>query len=305
MSKTSSTWAIAAAFLAGIFIALQSRINGGLGLALEDGISAALFSFTSGWLLIGAVFAANKESRAGLLRLMSKVRSRELPLWFLLGGTLGGFLVMTQGVAAGYLGIALFTVAVVAGQSLSAITIDSRGLLGTTKRPLSLFRAVGAALVLLGVGLVVEDPDPKTIGLVLLPLIAGLGLGFQQAANGRVRIESESAIAATFLNFATGSLFLLILKIVTLPATGLPTEFPPHWWLYLGGVVGVIFIAIQVITVSQIGVLSLGVLLGTGQLLGSLLIDIFLPVPGQAISLQHFVGVGIAIVGALLVNLKR
>ena len=39
----------------------------------------------------------------------------------LFGGAFGGFLVMTQGLAAGSLGIALFTVAVVAGQGISGI----------------------------------------------------------------------------------------------------------------------------------------------------------------------------------------
>ena len=297
--------AVFAAFFGGIFIALQSRINGGLGLALEDGIFAALFSFGSGWFLIAAVFVISRDARIGLRKLIKRVREGELPFWFLLGGTLGGFLVLTQGIAAGALGISLFTVAVVAGQSISAITIDSRGLLGVTKRKLSPRRISGAALVLVGIGLVVENPDQRTLGLVLLPLIAGLGLGFQQATNGRVRIETNSAIAATFLNFAIGTGFLLIAKLITLPATGVPDEFPTQWWLYLGGAVGVVFIAIQVITVSKIGVLGLGVLLGTGQLLGSLLIDIFLPVPGQVVSTLHILGDCIALIGALLVNLKR
>lgn len=305
MSKVSSALAIGAAFSAGILIAFQSRINGGLGLALEDGISAALYSFFSGWLLIGIVFAVSKKARTGLSRLFKKVQTGQIPIWFLLGGALGGFLVMTQGVAAGTLGIALFTVAVVAGQSISAMTIDTKGLLGAVRRQLSPLRLVGAVLVLIGVGFVVETPEPTTIGLVLLPLLAGLGLGYQQAANGRVRIEADSAVAATFLNFAAGSLFLLILKLLTIPAAGLPDQWPSQWWLYLGGVVGVGFIAIQVVTVTKIGVLGLGVLLGTGQLLGSLLIDIFLPVPGQVVSTLHILGVCIALIGALLVNLKR
>lgn len=305
MSKVSSALAIGAAFSAGILIAFQSRINGGLGLALEDGISAALFSFLSGWLLIGIVFAMSKSARLGLSRLFEKVRSGQLPIWFMLGGALGGFLVMTQGVAAGTLGIALFTVAVVAGQSISAITIDSKGLLGAKRRPLSPLRLVGAVLVLIGVGFVAESPEPTTIGLVLLPLLAGLGLGFQQAANGRVRIEADSAVAATFLNFAAGSVFLFILRLLSLPTSWLPNHLPHDWWLYLGGAVGVGFIAIQVLTVSKIGVLGLGVLLGTGQLLGSLIIDEFLPVPGQVITASHVAGVAIAIVGAVFVNIKR
>jgi transporter family-2 protein len=73
----------------------------------------------------------------------------------------------------------------------------------------------------------------------------------------------------------------------------------------VGGFTGVVFIAIQVVVVSRIGVLGLGVLLGTGQLLGSLIIDLAFPLPGQVITLIHIVGVFVTLAGALLVNLKR
>jgi transporter family-2 protein len=86
---------------------------------------------------------------------------------------------------------------------------------------------------------------------------------------------------------------------------GLPTSLPSEWWLYVGGFTGVVFIAIQVVVVSRIGVLGLGVLLGTGQLLGSLIIDLAFPLPGQVITLIHVVGVFVTLAGALLVNLRR
>jgi bacterial/archaeal transporter family-2 protein len=47
--------AIIAALIAGTLVALQSRLNGELGLAIGDGVGAALYSFTSGWILIAIV----------------------------------------------------------------------------------------------------------------------------------------------------------------------------------------------------------------------------------------------------------
>jgi transporter family-2 protein len=297
--------AISAVLIAGVLVAFQSRINGGLGLALEDGVGAALYSFTSGWVLIALVTLFSRSARAGLARIFQLLKAGQLPVWMILGGAFGGFLVMTQGLAAGSLGIALFTVAVVAGQGISAIVIDSRGWFGVEKRKLNFSRVAGAAIVVSGVGLVAESPAWESILLLALPFLAGLGLGFQQAANGKVRISSESAIAATFINFAMGSGVLLIAKLISLPFVGLPTAFPTQWWLYIGGFSGVIFIAIQILVVGRIGVLGLGVLLGTGQLLGSLLIDAVFPLPGQVITLVHVVGVLVTLVGALLVNLRR
>ena len=305
MPTIRSLAAISAVLIAGVLVAFQSRINGGLGLALEDGVGAALYSFTSGWVLIALVTLFSRSARAGLARIFQLLKAGQLPVWMILGGAFGGFLVMTQGLAAGSLGIALFTVAVVAGQGISAIVIDSRGWFGVEKRKLNFSRVAGAAIVVSGVGLVAESPAWESILLLALPFLAGLGLGFQQAANGKVRISSESAIAATFINFAMGSGVLLIAKLISLPFVGLPTAFPTQWWLYIGGFSGVIFIAIQILVVGRIGVLGLGVLLGTGQLLGSLLIDAVFPLPGQVITLVHVVGVLVTLVGALLVNLRR
>lgn len=293
------------ALVAGIFIALQSRINGGLGLALEDGISAALYSFTSGTLVLGVIVILMPTARAGVLQIGKKLQSGELPAWMILGGAFGGYLVMTQGLAAGSLGISLFTVAVVAGQGVSAILIDTNGLFGAEKRRLNPARLFGAIAVLVGVALVAGEPQTKTILLVLLPLSAGLGLGFQQAANGRVRITSGSAIAATFLNFAVGTLVIAITKIATIPNNGLPESYPTESWLYLGGVVGVVFIAIQVIAVSKIGILGLGVMLGIGQLLGSFLVDVILPVGDQGLDLVQISGMLIALLGAATVNMAK
>ena len=305
MASLKTPLAIFAALIAGTLVALQSRLNGGLGLAIEDGVGAALYSFTSGWILIGLVTLFSKTGRAGIKRVFELLKSGQMPLWMILGGAFGGFLVMTQGLAAGTLGIALFTVAVVAGQGISGIVIDSRGWFGVEKRSLNAARIFGAITVLIGVAMVSESPSLDTVLLLALPFLAGLGLGFQQAANGKVRINAESAIAATFINFAMGSGVLFLVKLTTLPLTGLPTSLPTEWWLYVGGFSGVIFIAIQVIVVARIGVLGLGVMLGTGQLIGSLLIDIFLPVPGQVITLIHIIGVFVTLAGALLVNLRR
>ena len=294
-----------AALIGGIFISLQSRLNGGLGLELGDGIAAALYSFTSGTLVLGAMVILMPTARLGMKQIGEKLHSGELPFWMILGGAFGGFLVMTQGLAAGTLGISLFTVSVVAGQGISAILIDTNGLFGVEKRRLNPARLLGAVTVLVGVALVVGEPQTKTIALVLLPLSAGLGLGFQQAANGKVRLSAGSAIAATFMNFAVGTLTILIVKVATLPFTGVPQSYPDNFLLYCGGLVGVIFIAIQVVAVSKIGVLGLGVMLGTGQLLGSVLIDLLSPVSSKPLDLLHVAGVLLALIGALVVNLKR
>jgi transporter family-2 protein len=224
-----------------------------------------------------------------------------------LGGVGGGLLVLTQGLVAGFLGVALFSVAVVAGQTFGALAIDTRGLLGMSRIPLGAPRLVGAALVVVGIATTVSV-DSGAGGLswqFLLPLVAGVGTGFQQALNGTVQRVSHSALAATFINFFAGTALLLVISVATLPWASVPQTVPTQWWLYLGGLVGTIFIAIQTVTVNKIGVLGLGVSLVTGQVLGSIVLDLTLPMGYHPVTLWTVTGAVLTVGGSALVTLTR
>jgi bacterial/archaeal transporter family-2 protein len=294
--------------IAGAMVSLQSRINGELGLALGDGSSAALFSFSSGLVVLSVALAFSPRARAGLVTLREEFLSGRLPWWALTGGAAGGVLVLTQGLSAGVLGVALFTIAVVTGQTLGAIAIDTGGWLGVLRVRLSLWRVVGALVTLAGaiIALDVSSGALDGVGLAFaLPAIAGVGTGYQQAVNGRVKSASGSALAATFLNFSVGTTILAIITAVSLPITGGPSALPESWWVWTGGLVGTIFIAIQVSTVGTIGVLGLGVSLVTGQLLGSIVLDLLAPVASSDTHPITMVGALITLVGSVVVSLGR
>ncbi len=300
--------ALAASVIAGALVALQSRINGEFGLALGDGALAALISFSTGFVAVLAVVAVNPTARAGVTRVLHQLRSGGLPWWSLLGGVGGGLLVLTQGLSAGILGVALFTIAVVTGQSLGALLIDTKGLLGMPVVPLTLLRILGILIVMAGV-VTALDVTPagllQTGWLFALPLVAGAGVGFQQAINGRVGMAAGSPLTATLINFGVGTGLLLVVFMASWPFTGGPTDIPGTWWLWTGGLVGTVFIAIQVATVPIIGVLGLGVSLVTGQLLGSVLLDVFVPVATSDLQLATIIGAVITLVGAVVVTTTR
>jgi len=290
-----------------VLVSVQSRLNGELGLVIENGSLAALFSFSSGLLLLGVGMVVSPRARKGFRAVASGVRAGDIPWWSALGGVGGGILVLTQGLVAGFLGVALFSVAVVAGQTFGALTIDTRGLLGSPKIPIGAARIAGAALVVVGIATTVSI-DGQTGGLswqFVLPLIAGIGTGFQQALNGSVRRLSHSPLAATFINFLVGTLVLLVISALTLPWARIPQELPTQWWLYFGGLVGTIFIAIQTVTVNTIGVLGLGVSLVTGQVLGSIVMDLTLPMGYHPVTVWTVVGAVLTVVGSALVTLTR
>jgi bacterial/archaeal transporter family-2 protein len=300
--------AVIASVLAGVLVAVQTRVNGELGAELEQGTLAALISFASGLIFVAAFTLTTAKGRRGVRTVATALRNQTLPWWAVIGGLFGALLVLTQGLSAGVLGVALFSVAVVTGQAMGAVAIDSRGWLGAPKIRLGAWRIVGALAVLVGVVIAVDLPSgelSKDSALFLLPLVAGLGVGYQQAVNGWVRSVAGSPASATLINFMVGTAALLLATMVSLPFVGLPDSYPGTWWLWTGGAVGAVFIAIQITTVSIVGVLGLGVSLVTGQLLGSILLDVFVPVGNSSVTPETILGAVITLVGALVVTLSR
>ncbi|GIJ19596.1 membrane protein [Micromonospora lutea] len=272
--------AVALATVAGVAVATQSRINGELGVRLGDGLAAAGVSFGSGLLLLMVLVPATRAGRRGLATLRAALTRRTLRPWQCLGGACGAFLVFTQGATVGTLGVAVFTVAVVAGQSGSSLLVDRAGVGPGGRRPITGARLAGAVLTVFAVLLAVSDRfrEPATLGLAVLPLLAGVAVAWQQAVNGWVRVASESTLTATLVNFVTGTAVLLVafavnLAIRGLPAGGLPTDL----WLYLGGPIGVTFIAVAAAVVRLTGVLLLGLATVSGQVVGAVLLDLLLP----------------------------
>jgi len=192
---------IGASVVAGAFISAQSRTISGLSLALENWVLAAMLSFSSGLLIIGLVLLVSTKHRSRVRPLLSDIRYGNYPLWGLIGGLFGGFFVMMQGLVAGVVGVALFSVGVVAGQAAAATTIDSLGLLGMPRRHLNLARVLGLALTMAGLIVTADLASYQFSPLVLLALLAGAGTGVQQALNGRLKQSTGSSVLATTVNF--------------------------------------------------------------------------------------------------------
>jgi transporter family-2 protein len=274
------TIGVALAVLCGVALAVQSRINGELAVRLDDAIAAAVVSFGSGLVLLVLLVPGTPFGRRGLRALREAIRGGRLRPWQCLGGVCGAFLVATQGFAVATLGVAVFIVAVVAGQSTSSLVVDRLGAGPGGQRPVTAPRLAGAVLTVLAVVLAVADriEHPGALILAVLPALAGIGIAWQQAVNGHVRAVSGSAMVAGFINFSTGTAALLLAFVTTLAVRGVPQGgLPSEWWLYVGGSLGIVFIALGAAVVRYTGVLLLGLGMIAGQVTGALLLDLMLP----------------------------
>ncbi|SCF33440.1 transporter family-2 protein [Micromonospora matsumotoense] len=297
---------IGLATVAGVGVAVQSRINGELGVRLADGIAAAVVSFGLGLLVLLVLVPALPGGRRGLAELRGSLRSGALRPWQLLGGVCGAFLVATQGLTIGVLGVAVFTVAVVAGQSASSLAVDRAGIGPGGRQPVTVARLAGAVLTVLAVLLAVGDRlgNPGALVLALLPLLAGLGLAWQQAVNGLVRAASGSALTATLVNFAVGTAALLVAFGVEVAVRGGPGgALPTEPWLYLGGPIGIVFITVAAALVRFTGVLLLGLATIAGQVVGAVVLDVVLPTAASHPGPATLAGAALTLIAVLVAAL--
>ena len=310
---------LAAAFGIGILFAIQSRLNGELGGRLGDGIAAALISFGSGLVILLIGSAVVPRIRTSLAQVWTTVRTPSdgqgsLRWWQCIGGLSGAYLVVTQSITVAVIGVAVFTVAVVAGQAVSSLVVDRLGFGPAGPQPYTPLRIFGALVALLAVVLAVSDRlnHPSGLLLAVLPALAGIGTAVQQAINGRVARtaspDAYGAIAAGLINFLVGTAALLVVFLVDLIVRGAPHSLPTEPWLYLGGACGVIFISAAAAVVRVVGVFVLGLGTIAGQLIASLFIDLFLPASDQAVTLPVVAGTLLALAAVVIAsipNLRR
>jgi transporter family-2 protein len=296
------------AVLAGLTMSAQGRINGALGARLNDGLAAAVVSFGIGLVLMTALTVLPAGGRRALRNVMPALRAHKVPKWYLLAGASGAFLVMSQGVTVAVVGIALFTVAVVAGQSISGLLVDRMGLGPGGRKYLTVLRVLSAVLTMVAVAWAVSPKFSAGLSAawllpIALPLAAGFLQSFQQALNGTQTKHYGSPMPATLINFVVGFVLLCAAWLVKLAVAGPGNALPSEWWYYLGGPLGSFFIMAAAVIVGSLGVLLTGLGMIAGQLLGALLLDAFFPVPGSVITTATVLGTLLALAAMVLATL--
>ena len=144
---------------------------------------------------------------------------------------------------------------------------DRLGLFQSPRVPVGALRLTGAAIVVLGIAMVLEIPrrrgpsgSASGAGLWLLRgvgVLMGMGSAVQTAVNGRLGSALGSPVQASQISLAVGVLVLLVLALAAPgPRRALAGGIAPGpWWMWLGGVLGAFFV---------FGGAALAPILGTG-----------------------------------------
>ena len=293
------------AALSGILISLQARTNGELSLRLNNGLQAAFISFTSGFILIALITIFHPGIRVGVKKLRTAVAAKEIAPWTLFAGALGGAFVAVQTQIVPLIGVAIYSVASIAGQGATSLIVDRIGLTGGGKKPISPRRIAAAVVTVLAVLVSVLDRiDAKDLSLIAVALagLAGAIVGVQRAMNGLINEHSQQSFTTSLLNFIMGSGALGLVLLIAI-AIGKVKFVPfPHgpWWIYMGGTIGVIYIAFTSTIVQHLGVLTFTLFSTGGTLVGALLIDIISPTKGVSISTYLVSGIVMTFLGVVV-----
>lgn len=299
--------AIGGAVGVGVMTVLQARLNGQLAQELGDAYTMAAVSFGSGLVLAAIIAAAVPGCRAALRRLPADLRARRVPWYLLLGGVAGAVNVITQGLTVAIVGAALFTVGLVAGQTVGGLVFDRVGFSPSGVQPVTLARVIGALLALAAV--VVSSASGAAssapLWLLVLPALTGAVLAWQQATNGRLRLEMRSSIAATFVSFLGGTIVLVAVALVHAAFAGLPAAYPTNPWLYAGGALGVAYVILTAAITPRTGVLLFGLASVVGLLVGAIALDVVWPVADPAPAWLTAVTVLLALAAVVIASFRR
>lgn len=261
--------------LVGVQFAAQAPINSGLG-RYTGKLAAALFSFAVGTvaLLLICIVTGNLGNLG---------RVAEAPAWQLTGGFIGAAYVALATITISRIGAGVVAAVTIAGQLACSVVIDHFGWFGievhdvTGPRIFGIVLLLGGAMAMLYSREEASAATPKAdrgqrVVYVVLVFLASIMVGFQHPINSQLATHVGD-FPAGFVNFAVGTLALVVFVVAGGLASGFRRLGEPPFYYYLGGLIGVVVVVSSLAAVTEIGAAGLTSALVTGQLIGSLILD--------------------------------
>lgn len=302
----------------GVLGAVQVSINTAAGAYFGYSFAGTFASFFVGWLILAAILAP--RGAAG-------VAWRAVPPpRFLLPGCFGVANVSASIFISREFGTVAFWVPQIAGSLACAAALDALGLTraGGERVPLSARRAVSLALALAGAGMAVAERGGgggggggsggggALAGALLGGALAGGLMPCQAALNRAAVAWLPSRVASTFWSFSVGvvaagvALGASVAAGPPSPAGGSFVDSAPRWFMYMGGPLGVVYIASTIAFTQVLGASPFFIALVAGQMTGGAAVDAagFLGAPTRPLTALSGGGIALTLVaaaGAMLV----
>ncbi|MCL2571424.1 MAG: DMT family transporter [Defluviitaleaceae bacterium] len=272
--------------LMGILITIMIAINGGL--TTYYGVySATMIIHLVGLILISAVVLYKKE--------------RFFPgrfTWYVyLGGAIGVMTTIANNLSFGRISVSAILALGLLGQTVTGMVIDQRGLLGMPRHPFTKDKIWGLLLIIAGIGSMIYEFE---VLAVVVSFIAGFCIIMSRTLNAKLS-DLTSVRVSTFYNYFIGLIVSVLVFLLLGRGEVIFGEitFSPTWYIYFGGVLGVVVVLMSNIVVVKISAFYLTLLIFVGQVFSGVLVDAII---SQAISTRNVIG-GVLVAVGLSINL--
>jgi transporter family-2 protein len=140
----------------------------------------------------------------------------------------------------------------------------------------------------------------------LLAAAIGASVVLQASINGGLRTLVGDPYRTALVSTTVSTLFLLVISAVLvgkpIPDGSVFSEAP--WWMWVGGVLGAIYVAAAAYLISKLGSAFMITVIILGQLVMAVLMDHFgwVGLAKHPISVPRIVGIALVLIGAILVR---
>lgn len=295
------------AVAAGVVWAIQAKMNAQFGAELQEPLIGGAANFIGGSLvLLMAAAIRPRATAAATNRLRTAISTRAISPLALLAGFIGVGIVLAQVYTVDLIGIAAFTVTLVAGSAVGAIVIDASGLGPDGKMPVTPLRLVGAALLVIAVAIVAFGNG----GIAGLSAVAAIGLGaalltgvlvaLQTAMTGALVQGAGALVVPMLIAFLVGAILLPAIRAFLGPFV-LPSDVT--WIFLIAGPLAIVYIATTALLAGRMNLLLLSAAIVIGQTLGAIAIDLIFPTPAGRPGWPAAIGVALAIAAVVIIAL--
>ena len=108
--------------------------------------------------------------------------------------------------------------------------------------------------------------------MIAAALLAGVAVSLSRAVNGRLSLAT-SPLESSFWNHVVGAVALTLVAVATVGVVP-PSAATAPWWAWIGGPIGVVFIAMGSWLVARIGAAMTAMLVIAGQMVSGVTLDL-------------------------------
>lgn len=303
----------------GIIVSFQTAVNSRLRHFIGSPYQASFVSFTVGTLFLAVMTLIDQHTLLVAPRVMATQ-----PWWIWIGGLLGVIFLTANILLFPHIGAVQTAIMPILGQVVMGSIIDNFGWFHADQQPLTLIKLTGLLLALIGILITVALPEvlrrrqhrqlatESTAGNPLVWRLIGVFTGAlgatQTTINGRLGLVLHSAVHAAFISFLIGTigLFIIVLAVNrSFREIQRATGHGKPWWLWIGGMLGAIFVLGNAYLAPIIGTGQTVVFALLGQITGGLLVDQFglLGARRKPVVPVQLFGLLVLIIGVVMIRL--